>query len=189
MNDNKVIIISAPSGTGKTTLIKHLMEVLPVFEFSISATSRQPRKGEINGKDYYFLSAEDFRCKIENNEFIEWEEVYPNRFYGTLKSEIERIHRMGKVAIFDVDVMGGVNLKQKFGEKALSIFIKPPSLEELELRLRIRGTDSDEEIKTRLERAAYELNFASKFDTVIVNETLDKSKPELVAAVKRFLGI
>ncbi len=187
MDTNKVIVISAPSGSGKTTLIRYLMETMPVFEFSISATSRAPRQGEQHGKDYYFLSAEEFRKKIQNSEFVEWEEVYPGRYYGTLKSELQRIRDNGKIALFDVDVVGGVNLKNKFGEQALSVFIKPPSLEILEQRLRIRGTDSEEEIQTRLKKAAFELTFESKFDIVIVNQTLETSKPKILSVVEAFL--
>ena len=162
--NNKVIIFSAPSGSGKTTIIKRLLSYFPEFEFSISATSRQARAGEADGKDYYFLSKESFEQKVQAGLFLEWEEVYAGTCYGTLKSEIERIWSNGKIVIFDVDVLGGMNLKKYFGDKALSIFVMPPSLEVLEQRLRIRNTETEEAIQKRLSRSALELNQAPKFD-------------------------
>jgi guanylate kinase len=185
-NNEKLIIISAPSGSGKTTLIRYLMQELPVFEFSVSATSRKPREGEVHGKDYYFLSADEFRKRIADNQFIEWEEVYPERFYGTLKSEVSRMAEMGKIALFDVDVKGGINIKKIFGEQALSIFVRPPSVEVLEQRLRTRGTDSDEDIRTRVDKAAEELTYSAQFDLIIVNDNIERSRVELVEVVTKF---
>ncbi len=187
MNNEKLIIISAPSGSGKTTLIRHLMQELPIFEFSVSATSRKPREGETHGKDYYYLTIDEFKKNITENQFIEWEEVYPDRFYGTLKSEVTRIASLGKVALFDVDVKGGVNIKKLFGEQALSVFVRPPSVEVLEQRLRIRGTDSDEDIRTRVEKAAEELTYAEQFDKVVVNDNIELSKVELVNLISIFV--
>ena len=165
---NKVMIFSAPSGAGKSTVVNHLLELYPQFEFSVSATSRAPRGEEKDGVEYYFIDADKFRELIEQDAFVEYEEVYENRFYGTLKSEVERIWAKGKVILFDVDVKGGYNLKKYFGDKALSVLIIPPSMEVLEQRLRGRGTDSEDAIKERLAKAASELDFAlGKFDMVI----------------------
>jgi guanylate kinase len=184
----KMIIFSAPSGSGKTTIVKWLLaEGLPL-EFSISATSRLPRKGEANGKDYFFLTAEEFRTRIENEDFIEWQEVYTDKFYGTFKSEIDRIWKSGKHVIFDVDVLGGINLKKLFGNTALSLFIMPPSVEELERRLRHRNTDPEEVIKQRVDKAVYEMSFASGFDKVIVNDDLEKAKKEALEAIQNFIA-
>lgn len=184
----KMIIFSAPSGAGKTTIVKWLLsEGLPL-EFSVSATSRSPRTGEINGKDYYFLSATDFRNKIEAGEFIEWQEVYSDKFYGTLKSEISRIWDSGKHVIFDVDVLGGLNLKKLFGDTALSLFVMPPSVEELEKRLRGRNTDSEDIIKQRIEKAVYEMSHAPGYDKIIVNDNLETAKQEAFNAVKNFIA-
>lgn len=186
---NKVIIFSAPSGSGKTTLVKHCLSIFPSLEFSISATTRTPREGEINGKDYHFLTPEEFKTKIKNEDFIEYEEVYTDKFYGTLKSEIERIWENKKVVIFDVDVVGGVNLKKIFGHQALSIFIAPPSIEELENRLIKRNTDSLDTIKTRVEKAKEELTYQDKFDQILVNDNLDKAKNEIEDIIKNFITI
>lgn len=184
----KMIIFSAPSGSGKTTIVKWLLaEGLPM-EFSVSATSRQPRVGEVNGKDYYFLTAEEFRKKIELNEFIEWEEVYTDKFYGTFKSEITRIWNNGKHVIFDVDVLGGLNLKKIFGEKALSLFVMPPSVQELEKRLRSRNTDAEEIIKQRVDKAVYEMSFAPQFDKTVVNDNLETAKMEAYNIIQNFLS-
>jgi len=168
----KLIIISAPSGAGKTTIVNQLLKNNKKLEFSISACSRPKRDKEIQGKDYYFLSVEQFKNKIARNEFFEWEEVYPNQFYGTLKSEIQRIWKKGNAVIFDVDVIGGLNLKKQFGEKALSIFIMPPSIDELENRLKKRSSENDVSLNERLSKAKYELTFADKFDEIILNEDL-----------------
>ena len=173
--DNKVMVFSAPSGAGKTTIVTHLLETFNKLEFSVSATSRAPRGKEVDGKDYYFLSTKEFKKRVKNNEFVEYEEVYPGSFYGTLKSEVERIWAKGNVIMFDVDVKGGVNIKKIFGEKAFTVFIMPPSLEVMEQRLRARGTDSDEAIKTRIAKAAEEMTYAAKFDTVLVNDVLEES--------------
>lgn len=187
MNSGKLIIVSAPSGAGKTTLVKHLLEISTDLEFSISCTTRAPRENETNGKDYHFISAEEFKQKAENQEFAEWEEVYTDILYGTLKSEIERIWANGKSVIFDIDVEGGVNLKKIYPENSLSIFIMPPSVEELENRLRTRNTETEEKVQMRIEKAEKELLLAPKFDTVLVNEDLDQSKKEFVQLVEEFL--
>ncbi len=184
----KLLIFSAPSGSGKTTIIKEVVKQISNLEFSISACSRQPREGEIHGKDYYFLSAIDFRKNIDNQEFIEWEEVYKDVYYGTLKSEITRIWNNGNHVIFDVDVLGGVNLKTQFGEQALSIFVKPPSVEVLRQRLEHRGTEKPEQIEKRINRAEYELSFANKFDTVILNDDLDNAIEETLKQIRSFLN-
>ncbi|MCQ2198410.1 MAG: guanylate kinase [Paludibacteraceae bacterium] len=184
---DKIVIFSAPSGSGKSTLINHLMKEMDIFEFSISATSRLPRGEEKNGKEYYFLTPDEFRAKIANDEFLEYEEVYHDKFYGTLKSEVERIVKAGKVAIFDVDVKGGVNIKKFYGERALSVFIQPPSIEVLRQRLVGRATDAPEVIENRLERASFELSFADKFDKVVVNDDLEQAKKDIVSVVKAYI--
>ncbi|MFT6165424.1 MAG: guanylate kinase [Vicingaceae bacterium] len=185
---NKCIIFSAPSGAGKTTIVRRLLaEGLPL-EFSISAATRDKRGTEENGKDYYFLSVADFKKKIEINEFIEWEEVYEDHFYGTLKSEIQRIWESGKAVIFDVDVVGGINLKKHFGENALSIFVMPPSMKALEERLKGRGTDSPERIQKRLTKAKQELITADQFDYVVLNDELEKAVGAANLIVKKFLA-
>jgi guanylate kinase len=183
----KAIIFSAPSGAGKTTLVKHLMEQLPILAFSVSATSREKRAHEIHGKDYYFLSPEQFRAHIQSNDFLEWEEVYPDHYYGTLKSEVERILESGKAVIFDVDVIGGLNLKEYFGSEALAVFVKPPSEEVLENRLRFRNTETEEKIQLRLSKAKQELGFEGRFDTVIVNSDLEKAKLDSQEKVNNFI--
>ena len=183
----KLIIVSAPSGAGKTTIVRNLLNKDLNLEFSISACSRAKRKNEKNGIDYYFLSIEEFKNKIENQEFVEWEEVYDNYFYGTLKSEIERIWKAGKHVIFDVDVQGGLKLKEIFKEKALSLFVKPPSVKELEKRLIMRSTEEKEKIRKRVEKAAYELSFANQFDLIIVNDVLDDALRQTENVVRSFL--
>ena len=184
----KAIIVSAPSGAGKTTIVKHLLGAIPRLEFSISACSRVKREAETDGKDYYFISADDFRVKIAGDEFVEWQEVYPGNYYGTLKSEMDRIWSMGKAPIFDVDVVGAVNLKKYFGDQSLGIFIHPPSMEELENRLKKRGSESEETLRKRLDKAAYELTFATQFDRIIINDNLEVKCLEIVELVKGFLG-
>jgi guanylate kinase len=188
LNTGKCIILCAPSGSGKTSIAKYLLHQ-PEFnlEFSVSATTREKRPGEENGKDYYFLSVEEFKQKIDNDEFIEWEEVYEGVFYGTLKSEIDRIWQAGKNVLFDVDVEGGISLTKYFGEKALAIFIEPPSIEELKKRLRKRGTETEEKIKQRIEKAAKEMEYAKWFDTIVVNDDLEKAQKEVALYVKTFL--
>ena len=175
----KALIFSAPSGSGKTTIVKHLLQTNADLGFSISASTRDKRgRTEQNGKDYYFLSPDDFKKNIDEKAFIEWEEVYEGNFYGTLKSEIQRIWDEGKNVIFDVDVKGGLNLKQYFGDKALAIFVKVPSLEVLKERLKDRGTESPESLSRRLFKANFEMSFQDKFDYVLVNENLEKSLAE-----------
>ena len=184
----KVIIFSAPSGAGKSTVVNHLLGLYPQFEFSISATSRSPRGQEQDGVEYYFIDAERFRELIAQDAFVEYEEVYHDRFYGTLKSEVERIWQKGHVIVFDVDVKGGVNLKKYFGDAALSVLIVPPSMEVLEARLRGRGTDSEEAIRERLDKASSELEFAAgKFDRDLVNDKLEETFAEAEALVDAFL--
>lgn len=175
----KAIIFSAPSGSGKTTIVRHLLANNPDLAFSISASTRDRRgRTEQHGKDYYFLSPEEFKARIDNDEFIEWEEVYEGNYYGTLKSEIDRIWKQGKNVIFDVDVKGGLNLKKYFGDKALAVFVKVPSMEVLEERLRERGTESHASLSQRLFKAKFEMTFQDKFDAVLVNEALDKTLAE-----------
>lgn len=187
MKEGRLIIFSAPSGAGKTTLVKHLLGAGLGIEFSVSATSRKKRAGETDGKDYYFLSAEAFRDKIAAGEFLEWEEVYKDHFYGTLKSEVERIRSLGRHVIFDVDVVGGLNIKKQYGPAALSVFVMPPTPETLEERLRNRSTESEENLRKRLDKARKELGFAEKFDAILVNDDLDKAKQEAVALVGAFI--
>ena len=187
MNTGKLIIFSAPSGSGKSTIVNALLKKRNDLEFSISATSRAPRGTEQNGREYYFLTPDEFRKKIENGELLEWEEVYKDTYYGTLKSEVERITSKGKNVIFDVDVVGGVNIKKMYGDRALAIFIQPPSVEELEKRLVTRGTDSPEKIKERVAKASEELTYAGKFDVVIVNDDLDKAINETEKVIDEFL--
>lgn len=175
----KALIFSAPSGSGKTTIVKHLLESNPSLGFSISASTRDRRgRTESHGKDYYFLTPEEFKHKIDADEFIEWEEVYAGNFYGTLKSEIDRIWAAGKDVIFDVDVKGGLNLKKYFGDKGLSIFVKVPSIEVLKARLNDRGTETEESLSRRLFKANFEMSFQDQFDVVLVNEHLDTSLAE-----------
>ncbi len=185
---NKLIIISAPSGAGKTTIVREIMksEELKLM-FSVSATSRKPREHEIDGKDYYFLTVDEFNNKIKNQEFIEWEEVYNNQFYGTLKSEKDRVFNLGFNMIFDVDVKGGINIKKQFPKDSLSIFIKPPSIEELENRLRNRGTESQESLEKRIKKAEFELAFSTQFDQIIVNDDLQKAIDETLGLIKNFI--
>ena len=183
----KLVIFSAPSGSGKTTIVRELLKSFPQFEFSISATSRKPRGQEQNGVDYYFMTNEEFRQRVERDEFVEWEEVYEGTCYGTLKSEMERIWSKGNVIIFDVDVMGGINLKKLFGENACSMFIMPPSIEELERRLRGRGTDSEETILKRVAKAEFELSKAPEFDYTVVNDDLQVAIDEAKAIINNFL--
>lgn len=184
---NKVIIFSAPSGSGKTTLVKHCLEAFPELEFSVSCTTRSPRGTEQNGIDYHFISPDAFREKIAENAFVEFEEVYQDKYYGTLKSEVERIWQSGKTVIFDVDVKGGISLKKYFGDKALSVFIMPPSVEELERRLVSRATDDPETIKTRVAKASEEMTFKDQFDVIIVNNDLDEAKNTTENILKNFL--
>ncbi len=184
----KLIIFSAPSGAGKTTIVKHLLASDLDLEFSISATSRGMRHTETDGKDYYFLSAEDFKKKIDANEFLEWEEVYAGTCYGTLKSEVERIRNKGKNVIFDVDVVGGTNIKKFYGDDALAVFVQPPSVEELRNRLVGRSTDAPEVIEKRVQKAEYELTFAPKFDVILINDNLEQAFADAKRIVGEFLA-
>ena len=184
----KLIIFSAPSGSGKSTIINYLLKQNLNLAFSISATSRPPRGTEQHGVEYFFLSPEEFRQRIANDEFLEYEEVYEDRFYGTLKAQVERQLEAGQNVVFDVDVVGGCNIKQFYGERALSIFIQPPSIEALRQRLEVRGTDTPEVIEDRLAKASYELTFAPKFDKVIVNDDLEKAQAETLEVLKEFLN-
>jgi guanylate kinase len=189
IKNQKLIVFSAPSGSGKTTIVKHLVKKFPVLGFSISACTRDKRgRMEENGKDYYFLSPDDFRHRIENHEFVEWEEVYEGAFYGTLKSEVERIWANGKVAIFDVDVKGGLSLKEYYKEKALTIFVKVPSIEELKERLTGRGTDSDDSISRRLFKVNFEMGFQDQFDVILINDDLEKTLNKAEELVGEFLN-
>lgn len=184
----KLIIFSAPSGSGKTTIVRRLMEMLGGLEFSVSATSRAPRGVEQHGKDYYFLSAEEFDAKIAEDAFVEWEEVYAGTKYGTLRSEMERIWAKGNTILFDVDVKGGVRLKSIFGDSALSIFVMPPSIEELRNRLVGRATDSPEKIEQRIAKAGEELGYAERFDRVVVNDNLEAAVDEVYRIVTEFIA-
>ena len=184
----KLIIFSAPSGAGKSTIINYLLQQSLRLRFSISATSRAPRGTEQNGVEYYFLTPEEFKARIAKGDFLEYEEVYTNKFYGTLKSEVERILDEGDNVIFDVDVVGGCNIKHYYGERALSVFIQPPSIEELRKRLVGRGTDTPEVIESRIAKAEYELSFADKFDTVVINDDLETAKANALQVIRTFLA-
>jgi guanylate kinase len=185
----KCIIFSAPSGAGKTTIVHRLLSELNTLEFSVSACSRESRPNEKNGVDYYFLGVEDFQKKIKEQAFVEWEEVYPNNYYGTLKSEIERIWSHNKVVIFDVDVVGGLNLKRYFGENALAVFVQPPSMKILEERLRSRKTESEEKIHMRISKANFEMDRAQEFDYILVNNQLDVAVAEIKGEIVQFISI
>ena len=189
MNKGKMLIVSAPSGSGKSTIVNWLMQEHPELNlcFSISCTSRAPRGTEQDGVEYFFLTPEAFRAKIANGEFLEYEEVYHDRFYGTLKAQVERQREAGQNVVFDVDVKGGVNIKRYYGDEALSLFIQPPSVEELRRRLEGRGTDTPEAIEERLAKAEYELTFAPQFDCVVVNDDLETAKQEALRLVSDFL--
>jgi guanylate kinase len=185
----KAIIISAPSGAGKTTIVKYLLKEIPELAFSVSACSRKMRAGEVDGKDYHFLTVEDFRNRIAEDAFVEWEEVYTGSYYGTLKSELERIWSVGRFPLFEVDIKGGLKLKNYFGDQALSIFIRPPAFEDLERRLRNRNTESEVDIRKRIAKAREELTFAERFDRVIINARLEKACEETFLEITGFLQI
>ena len=188
MNKGKLIVFSAPSGSGKTTIVRHLLGIPELnLEFSISATSREPRGEEIHGKDYYFISLSEFKSHIKANDFLEWEEVYRDNFYGTLKSEIERIWALGKNVIFDIDVAGGLRIKSKFPNETIAVFVKPPSIDELKIRLKKRSTESDDKINMRIAKASVELATAPQFDKIIKNYDLDVAKEEAYELVKSFI--
>lgn len=189
MGKGKLIVFSAPSGSGKTTIVRHLLGIEELeLEFSISATSRQPRGQEIDGKDYYFISLHEFKQHIKNEDFLEWEEVYRDNFYGTLKSEIDRIWAMGKNVIFDIDVAGGLRIKKKFPDETLAVFVKPPSIDELKIRLKKRSTETDDKINMRIAKASVELATAPQFDTIIKNYDLEVAKQEAYELVKKFIA-
>lgn len=184
----KVVIFSAPSGSGKSTIVNYLLTKGLGLEFSISATCRAPRGEEQNGREYFFFTPEEFKAKVENNEFLEWEEVYPGCCYGTLKSEVERIWAKGNIVVFDVDVVGGVNIKKIFGEQALSIFIEAPSIEILRKRLIGRGTDSMDKIEQRVAKAEYEMTFASQFDTIVINDKVEDAYSDAERVIRDFIS-
>lgn len=185
----KLVIISAPSGAGKTTIVNYLLSSDLGVEFSVSATTRKPRGKEINGKEYYFISPDDFKSRIRNGDFAEWEQVYEDQFYGTLKSEIERIWSQNQNVVFDVDAKGGISLKNLYGHQAISIFIMPPSVRELEKRLISRATDCRENISIRIEKAREEMKLADKFDHIIINSDLERAQKEVYEIVKSFLNL
>ena len=185
--NGKLIIFSAPSGTGKTTIVRYLMRLGLPLEFSISATSRRKRENEQDGKDYYFFTSEIFKEKIANNEFLEWEEVYPNQFYGTLFSEIDRIFANNHHVLFDVDVVGGLNIKKKYLNNSLTIFLMPPSMDALRERLRMRGTETEESLRKREAKASLELSYKDEFDAIIINDDLETAKNRAYRIVKDFL--
>lgn len=186
--EGKLILFSAPSGSGKSTIINHLLKSDLNLAFSVSATSRKPRGSEQDGVEYYFLTPEEFRKKIDEGAFLEYEEVYTDKFYGTLKSEVERVTAQGKNVVLDVDVVGGINIKNAYGDRALSVFVQPPGIDTLKKRLQSRGTDTPEVIQSRLDKAAYELAFAPRFDTVVVNDELEKAQQEAYEKIKSFIG-
>jgi guanylate kinase len=186
---HKLVIVAAPSGAGKTTIVQHLLQIIPELEFSVSATTREQRPNERHGVDYYYITKEEFHRRVDNHEFLEWEEVYGGNFYGTLKSELDRIWAKGHHVIFDIDVVGGLRLKELYPENSLSVFIMPPSVEALEQRLRGRGTETPANLAMRVEKAAHEMSFSDKFDITIVNATLNQSLPEAENIVRAFLEV
>ena len=186
--NGKLIVFSAPSGAGKTSIVHRLLKTELPLAFSVSACSRPKRPEEVHGVDYYFLTPEEFKQRINNHEFLEWEEVYPGSYYGTLKSELDRIWKMGKHVIFDVDVIGGINIKKLYPKETLSIFVMPPSIEELEVRLRIRDTETAESLTKRLDKAKWEISYADQFDYQLLNDNLDRSTPEIKVVIANFLS-
>ncbi len=189
METGKVIIFCAPSGSGKTTIVKHLLQQYAQLQFSVSACTRSQRTGEQDGKDYYFLSQDEFKTRIANQDFLEYEEVYGGNFYGTLKSEIKRIWAMGKVVVFDVDVVGGLNIKKYFGNKALAVFVKPPSVAALEQRLRFRSSETEETLQMRIGKAVKELAYENQFEQVLLNEDLPTALAEAEKLVEQFMNM
>ena len=189
MSNGKLIVFSAPSGSGKTTIVRHLLQQKDLnLEFSVSATSRSRRENEIDGKDYYFLTSEEFKSKIKNDEFLEWEEVYRDNFYGTLKREVERIWALGKHVIFDIDVSGGLRIKRKFPDRTLAVFVQPPSIDELKIRLKKRQTEDEDKINMRIAKASAELATAPLFDLIIINDVLGETLQEAYEKVSAFIA-
>lgn len=187
---NKIIIIAAPSGSGKTSVVRHLLKAMPgKLAFSVSCATRQPRNNEKDGVDYYFISADEFKDRINRQEFVEWEMVYAGKYYGTLKSEMRRIWDMNKIPLLDIDVKGGMNVQSQYPKQSLSLFIEPPSIEELERRLRTRGTETPESLRARISKASYELTFKDRFDHVIINDRLERACAEAEELVRNFLGL
>jgi guanylate kinase len=190
VSENKIVIIAAPSGAGKTSVTKHLLKTFPSqLVFSVSCATRPPRGSEKHGVDYYFISADEFRRRIDNNEFAEWEMVYHDKYYGTLKSELERIWKQRKAPLLDVDVKGGINIQELYREHSLSLFIEPPSIEELERRLKARGTETQESLKARVSKAAFELTFKDQFDHIILNDKLERACAEAATLIRNFLNV
>lgn len=187
MSEGKALIFSAPSGAGKTTIVRHLMSVIPDLDFSISATTRSPRAGETHGHDYYFLEAEDFRDRVESDQFAEWEEVYEGTFYGTLRSEIERIWHAGNHVVFDVDVEGGLRLKKELGASAMAIFVKVPDLDDLRARLKERGSENEQSLERRVSKAALEMTYEHHFDCTLLNDDLEQAKKLAEEKVRSFI--
>ncbi|MBS7333044.1 guanylate kinase [Faecalibacter bovis] len=187
MTKGKLIVFSAPSGAGKTTLVKHALETMENIQFSISCTTREKRDGEEHGKDYYYITPEEFKSKISNDEFVEYEEVYTNNFYGTLKSEVERITKDGNSVIFDIDVVGALNIKKIYGDECLTVFVNPPSLEILKERLISRNTESEDKLKQRIDKAGIEMETAPKFDIILLNDDLETAKEETLKIIENFL--
>ncbi|ANH83597.1 guanylate kinase [Niabella ginsenosidivorans] len=186
---HKIIILTAPSGAGKTSITRYLLSRIPQLSFSISAATRKAREGEVNGRDYYFISPEEFQKKIKNNEFVEWEMVYEGKYYGTLKSELDRLWKLHQYPLLDIDVKGAIHVQQQYPRESLSIFIEPPSVKELRRRLISRGSESEESLQTRLNKAEYELSFMNHFNKVVVNDDLEEACTEAEGIVKHFLGI
>jgi guanylate kinase len=187
-NQGKLVIVCAPSGSGKTTIVRAVLQEIKELQFSVSATSRKVREGEVHGKDYYFIPEDEFKSRIEKGDFLEWEEVYSGSFYGTLKSEVNRICDQGLHVIFDVDVIGGLNIKKQYPDNALAVFIRPPSIEELRNRLMGRGTETPETLEKRIAKAEYEIGFADQFDLIIVNDVLEQAISETLEQIRRFIS-
>lgn len=185
---HKLVLFCGPSGSGKTTIVHHLMQIFPTMKFSISATTRPPRPNEIHGKDYYFLTPDEFRARVDHGDFLEWEEVYTDRYYGTLKSEVERILNEEHIALFDVDVEGGLQIRKHFGRQLLDVFVMPPSVDDLHKRLVARATESEDSLRKRLSKAEKEMQYAFQFNNVIVNSVLEDAKREAVEMVRNFLA-
>lgn len=185
--ERKLIVVSAPSGAGKTSIVRYLLEQNPQLSFSISATTRAKREMEVDGRDYYFISVAEFQQRIKNEAFLEWQEVYKGQYYGSLKSEVDRLSEEGKVVVFDVDVLGGLNIKKYYGEQALAIFVQPPTVEALKERLTGRGTETAESLQKRLDKAEYEMSFANQFDVILVNDKLEVAREEANRLIHDFL--